>query len=176
MAAVFDTLSEVYTALYTAILAAPFIGDFSTKQRHFSPTRSDLTHPSLYPWIFLHFSGMTPERLAQMPHVQQFDAVLSIVVLVHANKGVVDDLTVTQDTTNVPQGTLEYIEALKEHIYTNYKVSNFGLGQEGSLLEWQFGRAGLPNIPNLSEIVLSPYVDSKQLDIVFTVQEKRADA
>ena len=139
----------------------------------------------LYPYVFLSFSNMSSETLHSMPKVHEYTSTIGIVVLTW-NEGDVnvqeEDSELNQDagfSNPTDKGVLEVIEDIKMVIYNNHKINRFGYsdGQKrvtmSADVDWNFGTVENPNVTSLQPLLLSPYIEAKQLNINLSIREGR---
>ena len=55
-------------------------------------------------------------------------------------------------------------------LFDTHKSDNFG---QGSSLDWNFGAVGRPNVTSLQPLLLSPYIEAKQINLDLRLHEDR---
>ena len=139
----------------------------------------------LYPYLFLSFGEMGQETLHSMPNLHHYNAIISVVAMTW-NKGDVnvqtDASNLTQDagyTDTTTKGILEIIEDVKKVIFTAHKSDRFEYATETKRdamtadVDWTFSTVSSPDITSLQPLLLSPYIEAKQLNIALSIVEGR---
>ena len=82
-----------------------------------------------------------------------------------------------KDTTT--KGILEIIEDVKKVVFTAHKLDRFGYTSETKRdtmtadVDWTFSTVSSPDITSLQPLLLSPYIEAKQLNIALSIVEGR---
>ena len=91
-----------------------------------------------------------------------------------------DDLVVDAGYTDASsKGILEIVEDVKKVIFTAHKSDRFGYTTEAKRdemtadVDWTFSTVGNPDITSLQPLLLSPYIEAKQLNIALSIVEGR---
>ena len=91
-------------------------------------------------------------------------------------------LSITQDagyTDTTTKGILEIIEDVKKVIFTAHKSDRFEYATEAKRdamtadVDWTFSTVSSPDITSLQPLLLSPYIEAKQLNIALSIVEGR---
>ena len=160
-----------------------------TFQSRFYPVRGgDMEHNSLYPFIFLMFVEQGDDSLHSHPNLIQNETDLGIVIMQY-NDGDVNlqdetfflDLAYTAEEIgyssssddsfikNTQKGIVEIIEDVKSLLYNKHKLTRFGLKN----VDWQFNGVTDPTMTSLQPLLLSPYIEAKQINLRVNVIENR---
>ena len=160
-----------------------------TFQSRFYPVRGgDMEHNSLYPFIFLMFVEQGDDSLHSHPNLIQNETDLGIVIMQY-NDGDVNlqdetfflDLAYTTEEIgyssssddsfikNTQKGIVEIIEDVKSLLYNKHKLTRFGLKN----VDWQFNGVTDPTMTSLQPLLLSPYIEAKQINLRVNVIENR---
>ena len=128
---------------------------------------------------------MSSETLHTMPRVHEYTSTISIVVLTW-NEGDVNvqeegaDLNEDAGFSNsVDKGVLEVIEDIKMVVYDTHKSTRFGYSEGNHRVtmsadvDWNFGTVENPTVTSLQPLLLSPYIEAKQLNINLSIREGR---
>ena len=175
--------STVYKTIYSTLNSASSLSYITTFQSRFFPVRREMEIATLYPYLFLSFGEMSGEQLHAMPNIVQYSATIGIIVMTW-NEG---DVNVQTDASNLDpdagyadtttKGVLEIVEDVKDVLYTEHKFDRFGYNQSvsGTVadLDWNFGSVENPSVTSLQPLLLSPYVEAKQINIIMTIREDR---
>ena len=70
----------------------------------------------------------------------------------------------------IRKGIIELIEDIKGVLFDTHKSDNFG---QGSSLDWNFRAVGRPNVTSLQPLLLSPYIEAKQINLDLRLHEDR---
>ena len=73
------------------------------------------------------------------------------------------------DNNNTKKGIIEIIEDVKSLLYNKHKLDQFGI--EG--VDWNFAGVGDPTTTSLQPLLLSPYIEAKQINMNIRVIEDR---
>jgi len=184
----FSVTSDIYKTIFETLVSESDGGELdyvTTFQSRFYPVRREMEYNALYPYVFLSFSGTSNEELHSMPQMHQYTSTISVVVLTW-NEG---DVNVQTDAGDLNQdagyvdleskGVLEVIEDIKRVIYTTHKVNRFGYSEGekriamSADIDWNFGTVESPTVTSLQPLLLSPYIEAKQLNINITIREGR---
>ena len=160
-----------------------------TFQSRFYPVRGgDMEHNSLYPFIFLTFVEQGDDSLHSHPNLIQNETDLGIVIMQY-NDGDVNlqdetfflDLAYTTEEIgyssssddsfikNTQKGIVEIIEDVKSLLYNKHKLTRFGLKN----VDWEFNGVTDPTLTSLQPLLLSPYIEAKQINLRVNVIENR---
>ena len=160
-----------------------------TFQSRFYPVRGgDMEHNSLYPFIFLTFVEQGNDTLHSHPNMIENQTDLGIVIMQY-NDGDVNlegetfwlDATYTAEKIgysssssdsfikNTQKGIVEIIEDVKSLLYNKHKLTRFGLKN----VDWQFNGVTDPTLTSLQPLLLSPYIEAKQINLRVNVIENR---
>ena len=160
-----------------------------TFQSRFYPVRGgDMEHNSLYPFIFLTFVEQGNDTLHSHPNMIENQTDLGIVIMQY-NDGDVNlegetfwlDATYTAEKIgysssssdsfikNTQKGIVEIIEDVKSLLYNKHKLTRFGLKN----VDWQFNGVTDPTLTSLQPLLLSPYIEAKQINFRVNVIENR---
>ena len=160
-----------------------------TFQSRFYPVRGgDMEHNSLYPFIFLTFVEQGNDSLHSHPNLIENQTDLGIVVMQY-NDGDVNlqdetfflDLAYTAEEIgyssssddsfikNTQKGIVEIIEDVKSLLYNKHKLTRFGLKN----VDWRFNGVTDPTLTSLQPLLLSPYIEAKQINLRVNVIENR---
>ena len=160
-----------------------------TFQSRFYPVRGgDMEHNSLYPFIFLMFVEQGDDSLHSHPNLIQNETDLGIVIMQY-NDGDVNlqdetfflDLAYTTEEIgyssssddsfikNTQKGIVEIIEDVKSLLYNKHKLTRFGLKN----VNWEFNGVTDPTLTSLQPLLLSPYIEAKQINLRVNVIENR---
>ena len=160
-----------------------------TFQSRFYPVRGgDMEHNSLYPFIFLTFVEQGNDTLHSHPNMIENQTDLGIVIMQY-NDGDVNlegetfwlDATYTAEKIgysssssdsfikNTQKGIVEIIEDVKSLLYNKHKLTRFGLKN----VDWQFNGVTDPTLTSLQTLLLSPYIEAKQINLRVNVIENR---
>ena len=160
-----------------------------TFQSRFYPVRGgDMEHTSLYPFIFLTFVEQGDDSLHSHPNLIQNETDLGVVIMQY-NDGDVNlqdetfflDLAYTAEEIgyssssddsfikNTQKGIVEIIEDVKSLLYNKHKLTRFGLEN----VDWQFNGVTDPTLTSLQPLLLSPYIEAKQINLRVNVIENR---
>ena len=91
-------------------------------------------------------------------------------------------LSITQDagyTDTTTKGILEIVEDVKKVIFTTHKSDRFGYTTEAKRdamtadVDWTFSTVSSPDMTSLQPLLLSPYIEAKQLNIALSIVEGR---
>ena len=172
-----------------------------TFQSRFYPVRgNEFEHKELYPFLFLNFVEQGGESLYAHPNMIEYGSTLGIVVMQY-NDGDVNlqdetyldlrdetgNTTITlsgnkfgyhevedgfidgDSTSNTKKGIIEIIEDVKSLIYSEHKLNRFGFEN----VDWMFAGVSDPTITSLQPLLLSPYIEAKQINLQITIIEDR---
>ena len=70
---------------------------------------------------------------------------------------------------NTQKGIVEIIEDVKSLLYNKHKLTRFGLKN----VDWQFNGVTDPTLTSLQPLLLSPYIEAKQINLRVNVIENR---
>ena len=70
---------------------------------------------------------------------------------------------------NTKKGIVEIIEDVKSLLYNKHKLTRFGLKN----VDWQFNGVTDPTLTSLQPMLLSPYIEAKQINLRVNVIENR---
>ena len=73
------------------------------------------------------------------------------------------------DNDNTKKGIIEIIEDVKSLLYNKHKLTRFGLKN----VDWQFNGVTDPTLTSLQPLLLSPYIEAKQINLRVNVIENR---
>ena len=160
-----------------------------TFQSRFYPVRGgDMEHNALYPFIFLTFVEQGSDSLHSHPNLVENTTDLGIVVMQY-NDGDVnlqgetfwldavfdsDELGFSSPSDdsfikNTQKGIVEIIEDVKSLLYNKHKLTRFGLKN----VDWEFSGVTDPTLTSLQPLLLSPYIEAKQINLRVDVIENR---
>lgn len=74
------------------------------------------------------------------------------------------------NTNNTKKGIIEIIEDVKSLIYSEHKLDSFGFEN----VNWVFSSVSDPTITSLQPLLLSPYIEAKQLNIEISIIEDKS--
>ena len=191
----------IFKTLYAHTKENGHLTYLRTIQSRFYPLRGgELEHQALYPFVFLSFVEQGAESIPAMPNIVQFQTQLGIVVMQY-NDGDVDLQGETYSSTNsagvtisgtitgkefghnvstpagegfidnsgTKKGIIEIIEDVKSLLYNKHKLDQFGI--EG--VDWNFTGVSDPTTTSLQPLLLSPYIEAKQININVRIIEDR---
>ena len=199
----YNILTKVYKQIFKTLYAHTTeangkLSYVTTFQSRFYPVRGgELEHQSLYPYMFTHFIEQGDETIHAMPNIVQFDTHLGITVMQY-NDGDVNmqgetyfeldsdgnNTTTTKTITgesfgyknnatgfiqNTKKGIIEIIEDVKSLLYNKHKLDRFGI--DG--VDWGFGGVSNPTTTSLQPLLLSPYIEAKQINLEVRIIEDR---
>ncbi len=167
MATVGEIYKSIYNRAWSLVDTDSSLDFFKTKQKAFVPTQEDLTHPSLYPWIFLADGGSDPIDTWRMPRVWKNEYSVLIVYLTHARLQQGDNMVFSDDPNMRGVGDIRIL--LEELFWGGSKVQDFGVP---GVNDWTQGRTGPPTVLNVQRIAMSPYVSSQQMELIFKVNKR----
>jgi hypothetical protein len=181
----YNIASDIYKTIFTTLQGSSDLSYVTTFQSRFYPVRREMEFAELYPYLFLSFGEMGQETLHSMPNLHHYSAIISVVAMTW-NKGdvnvqedandLVEDAGYTDTTT---KGILEIVEDVKKVIFTAHKSDRFGYTTEAKRdemtadVDWTFSTVGNPDITSLQPLLLSPYIEAKQLNIALSIVEGR---
>ncbi len=161
-----------------------------TFQSRFYPVRGgDMEHNSLYPFVFLTFVEQGNDSLHSHPNLIENQTDLGIVIMQY-NDGDVNlqgetfwlDATYTNDEIgysstssdnsfikDTQKGIVEIIEDVKSLLYNKHRQTRFGLKN----VDWTFNGVTDPTLTSLQPLLLSPYIEAKQINLRVNVIENR---
>ena len=175
--------------VWTKSVRTGLLNYVQTFQSRFYPVRGgELEHNSLYPFIFLTFVEQGSDSLHSHPNLIENQTDLGIVVMQY-NDGDVnlqgetfwldavfdsDELGFSSPSDdsfikNTQKGIVEIIEDVKSLLYNKHKLTRFGLKN----VDWQFNGVTDPTLTSLQPLLLSPYIEAKQINLRVNVIENR---
>ena len=160
-----------------------------TFQSRFYPVRGgDMEHNSLYPFLFLTFVEQGDDTLHSHPNLIENQTDLGIVIMQYNDGDVnlsgkkfwldatydADEIGYTSSLSdsfiqNTQKGIVEIIEDVKSLLYNKHKLTRFGLKN----VDWQFNGVTDPTLTSLQPLLLSPYIEAKQINLRVNVIENR---
>ena len=172
-----------------------------TFQSRFYPVRgNDFEHKSIYPFLFLNFVEQGAETLYAHPNMIQYSSTLGLVVMQYndgdvnlQNSSYKDLRTATlgadidisgsdfgynevdegfmhgDNVENTKKGIIEIIEDVKSLLYSEHKLDKFGFEN----VDWMFSGVSDPTITSLQPLLLSPYIEAKQINLQITIIEDK---
>lgn len=167
----FDAIPKpIYDRLF-AILEAAAAGSgtlsyFKTMQRAFFPRAENLLAPTLYPWLFIEFGGISGIDLHRFPANWKYEFTIAVVYMTFADRGDVTDLVFSADG-NTNKGVGDITADLGSVLWGGNKAD---FGVEG-IIDWTIGRVGYPSVLNIQRLLLSEYIRGLQMDLVFKISE-----
>ena len=184
----FSVTSDIYKTIFETLVSESDGGELdyiTTFQSRFYPVRREMEYNALYPYVFLSFSGISDEDLHSMPQMYEYTSTISVVILTW-NEGDVNVQTDTEDlnqdagfTDLESKGVLEVVEDVKRVIYNTHKANRFGYSEGekriamSADINWSFGTVESPTVTSLQPLLLSPYIEAKQLNINLIIREGR---
>ena len=173
------------------------------QSRFYPVRGGEFEHQSLYPFMFLSFVEQSSEAIHAMPNIVKFESQLGITVMQYNDGDVnlqgekyfqlesngddtSTELTITGesfgynnptgnsgtgfiDNDNTKKGIIEIVEDVKSLLYNKHKLDQFGI--EG--VDWNFAGVSDPTTTSLQPLLLSPYIEAKQININVRVIEDR---
>ena len=197
---VFTTL-YAHTQDYGEVANVCKLSYIKTFQSRFYPVRgNDFEHKSIYHFLFLNFVEQGAETLYAHPNMIQYSSTLGLVVMQY-NDGDVNlqnssykdlrtaNLVTNRDISgsefgynevdegfmhgdnveNTKKGIIEIIEDVKSLLYSEHKLDKFGFEN----VDWMFSGVSDPTITSLQPLLLSPYIEAKQINLQITIIEDK---
>ncbi len=163
-----DITYSLYQRVCDVVLESDaIIAKCKTIQRGLIIRPEDLSHPNLFPWIFVQPLQTSEQMNVRHPYVMGYDYVVGIVAMCLADRG--DQTTLCFGTNNV--GTWDVLALARRELRKNYH----SFGNEavtGTVVpKWYIAGITDPLFQQVREIMANEFIDAKQINIVFSIEE-----
>ena len=163
-----DITDSLYQRTADIVLeSAAIIAKCKTIQKGLIIRPEDLSHPNLFPWIFVQPLQISEQIIVRHPYVMGYDYVIGIVAMALADRG--DQTTLCFGTKNV--GTWDVLTLVRRELRKNYQAYGNEAITGTVVPRWYVGGIIDPMFVQVREIIANEFLDAKQLNVVFSIEE-----
>lgn len=162
-----DVAKNIYTEFFSVLNDDSTFDYIITKQRGFYKRDAATLTPTLFPWVFIEFGGMTEIRCIAAPRKWEYQFMLQCVVMTFADKGDPTDLVYNGGTSD-NKGIGDMVADIMNVFWSTKKVNHFGVA---GVRDWTIGRVGVPSVLSVQLLLVHPFVRGEQLDFAFSINE-----